>query len=36
MLVGRIKPITFTHIPPGEYGNHIYLVLSLLMLALAL
>ncbi len=36
MLVGRIKPVTFAHTPPGEYGNYFYLVLSLWMLALAL
>lgn len=36
MLVGRLKPVTFSHTPPGEIGNYIYLVLSVLMLALAL
>ncbi len=36
MLVGRIKPITFGHTPPGEVGNYIYLLLSVFMLALAL
>jgi hypothetical protein len=36
MLVGRLKPVTFAHTPPGEIGNYIYLVLSVLMLAFAL
>ncbi len=36
MLVGRIKPVTFAHTPPGAYQNYIYLALSVLMLALAL
>lgn len=36
MLVGRIKPVTFAHTPPGAYGNYIFLVLSILMLGLAL
>jgi len=36
MLIGWIKPITFSHTPPGVYGNYIYLVLSLLMLSLSL
>ena len=36
MLVGRIKPVTFTHTPPGAYQNYIYLALAVLMLALAL
>jgi len=36
MLVGRIKPVTFAHTPPGAYQNYIYLALAVLMLALAL
>ncbi len=36
MLVGRLKPVTFAHVPPGAYGNYIYLALSVAMLALAL
>jgi hypothetical protein len=35
MLVGHLKPVTFAHTPPGEIGNYVYLVLSVLMLALA-
>jgi len=36
MLVGRIKPISFAHTPPGAYQNYIYLFLAVLMLALSL
>ena len=36
ILVGRLKPVTFSHIPPGEIGNYVYLVLSLAMLAFSL
>lgn len=36
MLIGQLKPITFSHTPPGAYQNYIYLVLALLMLALAM
>jgi hypothetical protein len=36
ILVGHLKPVTFAHTPPGAYQNYIYLVLSLLMLALSL
>ena len=35
MLVGRIKPVTFAHTPPGAIQNYIYLGLALAMLALA-
>ena len=35
MVVGHIKPVTFAHTPPGAYQNYVYLVLSVLMLALA-
>jgi len=34
--VGRIKPVTFAHTPPGQFGNYIILVLSVLMLTLSL
>lgn len=33
MLVGRLKPVTFAHTPPGAIGNYVLLPLSLLMLA---
>ncbi len=36
MLVGRLKPVTFAHTPPGEIGNYVFLVVSLLMIVLAL
>lgn len=36
MLVGRLKPVTFAHTPPGAIGNYVLLVLSILMLALSL
>ena len=36
MVVGRLKPITFAHTPPGEIGNYIYLILGTLMLALGI
>ena len=35
MLVGRLKPVTFAHTPPGEIGNYVILVLSLVMLFLS-
>lgn len=35
MLVGRLKPVTFAHTPPGEIGNSVFLVLSLAMILLA-
>lgn len=35
MLVGRIKPVTFAHIPPGEIQNYLYLGLAVVMLAIA-
>ena len=34
MLVGRLKPVAFAHVPPGEVGNYVFLALSLLMLGL--
>jgi hypothetical protein len=36
MLIGQLKPITFSHTPPGAYQNYIYLGLALLMLGLSL
>lgn len=36
MLVGRVKPVTFAHIPPGQIGNYVILALAILMLALTL
>ncbi|MFZ2096362.1 MAG: hypothetical protein WAV05_06960 [Anaerolineales bacterium] len=36
MFVGRIKPVTFAHTPPGAFENYIYLVLAVLILALSL
>jgi hypothetical protein len=36
MVVGHIKPVSFTHTPPGAYQNYIYLVLVVLMLTLSL
>ncbi len=36
MLVGRLKPVSFAHTPPGAIGNYAFLVLSLLMLAVSL
>jgi len=35
-LVGRIKPVTFTHTPPGAFANWVTLPLGMVMLALAL
>jgi hypothetical protein len=35
LLVGRIKPVTFAHTPPGAYQNYVYLGLSILMILLA-
>jgi len=36
MLVGHLKPITFTHTPPGAIGNQVILPLSLVMLGACL
>ncbi len=36
MLVGAIKPVTFSHTPPGAIGNYVYLALSMAMIGLAL
>ncbi len=35
-LVGKMKPVTFAHTPPGAIGNQIILPLAALMLALSL
>lgn len=35
MLVGRMKPVTFAHTPPGAIGNWVILPLAALMLALS-
>jgi hypothetical protein len=35
-FVGRTKPVTFAHTPPGAVGNQIMLPLAVLMLALSL
>ena len=36
LLVGRLKPVTFAHTPPGAVGNWVILPLAALMLALSL
>jgi len=36
MLVGRMKPVTFAHTPPGAIGNWVILPVAALMLALSL
>jgi predicted tellurium resistance membrane protein TerC len=36
MLVGRIKPVTFSHTPPGAVSNFVYLALCVSMLAIIL
>jgi hypothetical protein len=33
ILVGHIKPVTFSHTPPGAYQNYVYLILAMLMVA---
>ena len=35
-LVGKTKPVTFAHTPPGAIGNLLILPLAALMLGLAL
>jgi hypothetical protein len=35
IVVPRLKPVTFSHTPPGAYQNYLYLVLSIAMVALA-
>ncbi len=34
MLVGRMKPVTFAHTPPGAIGNYVMLPLAAMMLVL--
>ena len=36
MFVGHIKPVDFTHVPPGAYQNYIYIILAVAMLALSI
>ena len=36
MLVGRMKPVTFAHTPPGATGSYLILPLAVAMLALSL
>ena len=36
MLVGRLKPVTFAHTPPGKVGNYVFLPLCAAMLAVTL
>jgi len=36
ILVGRMKPVSFAHTPPGAIGNWVILPLAALMLALSL
>jgi|SRR5579872_6363176 len=36
MLVGRLKPVTFAHTPPGAIGNYVILPLAAVMLMLCL
>ena len=35
MLVGRMKPVTFRHTPPGAYANYVALPVAALMLILS-
>jgi hypothetical protein len=36
MLVGHIKPLAFTHVPPGQVGNFVFLAVAVLMLTACL
>lgn len=36
MLVGHMKPVTFSHAPPGAIGNYVILPLAAVMLLLSL
>lgn len=36
ILVGHIKPVTFSHTPPGAIGDYVILPLAVLMLVLSL
>jgi len=35
MLVGQIKPVHFSHVPPGQVGNYIWIVVSIAMVVTA-
>ena len=35
MLVGRMKPVVFSHTPPGAYANYVALPLAALMIVLS-
>lgn len=35
MLVGRMKPVTFSHTPPGAYADYVVLPVAALMLILS-
>ena len=35
MLVGRMKPVTFSHLPPSAYANYVALPLAALMIVLS-
>lgn len=35
MFVGHVKPVTFSHTPPGAYANYVMLPLAALMLILS-
>lgn len=36
MLVGHLKPMSFSHVPPGQVGNYVLATVALVMLAIAL
>jgi len=36
IVVGHVKPVNFTHTPPGAIGNYIYLPLAVVMLVICL
>jgi len=35
MLVGVLKPVSFSHTPPGAIGNYVYLALAVAMIVLS-
>ena len=35
VLVGHIKPVTFSHTPPGAYQNYLYPLLAVVMLVMS-
>jgi hypothetical protein len=35
ILVGRMKPVTFSHTPPGAYANYVIMPVAALMLILS-